>query len=76
MNDQPTIERRFGSDCTLQEVFDWVDQALEANQDLKPRGIRVSNRIYQMGVPDTHAGLKIAMDPKLYPDDEAAIAFE
>ena len=76
MNDQPTIERKFGSDCSLQEVLDWVDQVIAANKNLKPRGIRVSNHIYRMGAPDTHAGLKIAMDPDLYPEDAAAVAFD
>jgi len=55
------------------EVEDFMNSTLERFKDRRPKGIRVSNSIFQRGFNDKFRGIPIAMDPKKYPYDEVEI---
>ncbi|MER9107780.1 hypothetical protein [Mesorhizobium sp. M0243] len=78
MSDQtPGLRKSFVGDESTDEVFGWLDQALDDNAQRLPIGIRMSNSLFKMaGKPDEYRGVKIAMDPDLYPDATVSIVFE
>lgn len=75
--EQPVLERTFRGKFSADDVLRWIDDTLNANAKLKPRGIRVSNNLHNnVGINGEYRGLKIAMDPNLYPDDVVQIQFD
>ncbi|AEH89275.1 MULTISPECIES: hypothetical protein [Mesorhizobium] len=72
---QTYVECEVGNDLSNDEVFAWVDQALEQNKNMAAIGINVSNSLHQRGLTGEHRGVKIAMDPSLYPRDVVRIQF-
>ncbi|KQQ85089.1 hypothetical protein ASF65_19935 [Aureimonas sp. Leaf324] len=62
----------------MDEARAWIDQTLEGNDDLTPKGIRVSNSFYEDGFRGEYQGIRIVMDPgpDFYPDDTVEIEFE
>ncbi len=63
-------------DLTVDEVLKRLEEILQTHRDLKPRGIRVSNSLHQMGISGEYQGIPIAMAPGLYPQDQIQVVFE
>ncbi len=57
------------------EVEDFLNDTLERYKDHKPKGIRVSNSIFQRGFNDKYRDIPIAMAPSMYPHDQVEIEF-
>ncbi|MGX7873215.1 hypothetical protein ACVDG5_010850 [Mesorhizobium sp. ORM6] len=70
------IERMFHGEFSKDEVLAWIDEVLDANLKLTPKGINVSNRIQAMGIGDEYRDVKIVADPQLWPDDTVRIVFD
>lgn len=72
----PIVQHTFHGEFSKDEVLDWLGATLAANKKLKPVGIAVSNSIAQKGVSGKFEGIKIAMDPSLYPEDKVTFTFK
>ncbi|WP_414815951.1 hypothetical protein [Rhizobium sp. IY2] len=71
-----SVIRAFVGDFSNEEVLAWIDEVLLANENLKPKGIRVSNSLHTRGIEGTFREVPIAMSPGLYPDDQVEVVFE
>lgn len=69
------IARKFSGEFSNDEVFAWLNRAFEDNAALQPLGINVSNNLEQRGIRGEHRGVRIAMDPDLYPDNQVVVIF-
>jgi len=63
-------------DLSNDEVLTLIEGALRENKEFKPRGIRVSNSLHQRGISGEYNGVPIAMDPRLYPEDQVEVVFD
>ncbi len=69
------VRSALAGELTNAEVEGFVDETLERYSDLKPKGIRVSNSIFQRGFNDKYRDIPIAMAPSFYPEDQVEIEF-
>lgn len=59
-----------------EEILNLIEFSFQKYPERKPIGIRVSNALHQRGIAGTFNDVPIAMDPKLYPDEQVEIVFE
>jgi hypothetical protein len=70
------VKSTFRGEFTNDEVLERLDEIFRRYENLTPRGIRVSNSMYQRGIAGNFRGIPIAMDQKLYPEDQIEIVFD
>jgi hypothetical protein len=76
MSDQAGLARTFQGEFSAEDVYAWLDATIEANKDREVIGIRVSNNLHKnVGIAGEYKGIKIAMDPELYPDDKVQVIY-
>lgn len=69
------INSELGGELSNADVEEFLNDTLERYKDHKPKGIRVSNSIFQRGFDDKYRDIPIAMDPSKYPQDQVEIEF-